>query len=73
MCVCGSQSLEVIFRHLAFTFMLLAVCFMQELSTKNVSIGVVGADREFEIIENDSLEPFFTLAMAEEVRAALQN
>lgn len=45
---------------------------MQELSTKNVSIGVVGSDRSFEIIENDSLEPFFTLAMAEEVRAVLQ-
>ena len=40
---------------------------MQELSTKNVSIGVVGADRKFEIIENEDLETLFALAMAEEV------
>ena len=38
---------------------------MQELSTKNVSIGVVGVDREFQIIENDALEAHFDLAMAE--------
>lgn len=37
-----------------------------ELSTKNVSIGVVGRDREFQVIENDDLEPAFTAALADE-------
>jgi hypothetical protein len=37
-----------------------------ELSTKNVSIGVVGVDRKFEIIENDALQAMFDEAIVEQ-------
>jgi hypothetical protein len=39
--------------------------WVQELSTKNVSIGVVGVDRKFEIIENDALQAMFDEAIVE--------